>query len=545
MVKKLSSMLVLALTTGVLSVGCTQNGNVKENTITSAQLLSNINSRKSIAMSIDREEFTKIILNDGSIGSSNFVPTNLAYNKDGNDYRDLVGDQGLDYDLEKAKEYWQKSKEELDFDNVTIEILTNDVEMNKRISEYIQNALESNLDGLTVKLKQVPQKQKSQLSSEGEYDLQICKWGADYPDPLTFLDTYTPEGVFANNTNYDNKIFNEELNKAKQCTDIDEAFSYYAKAEKALLDDAVCIPLYQESLAYLQREEISNLIYNNYGARTTYKWAKIKDKEILNVAVQTDIQALDSSKVEDTVAFDVINATMEGLVRVDENDKVVPGMAKDWSVSEDGLVWTFNLRKDQNWSNGAPVTANDFEFAIKRTLNPETASEYAFIMYDIKGAKEFNKSESTDASTVGVKALDDYTLEITLNKPINYFDKLVSFPVFFPQNEEFVTKMGESYGTSKDTTLYNGPFVLTKWKTEDQFTMEKNPNYWDKKEVNLSTINAKVVKDVQAGVSLFEAGEIDIVQINSEYVDKFKDSKDFKLFPNAATIFLTTNQDRK
>ena len=113
-------------------------------------------------MSIDREEFTKIILNDGSIGSSNFVPTNLAYNKDGNDYRDLVGDQGLDYDLEKAKEYWQKSKEELDFDNVTIEILTNDVEMNKRISEYLQNALESNLDGLTVKLKQVPQKQKSQ-----------------------------------------------------------------------------------------------------------------------------------------------------------------------------------------------------------------------------------------------------------------------------------------------------------------------------------------------------------------------------------------------
>ena len=105
--------------------------------------------------------------------------------------------------------------------------------------------------------------------------------------------------------------------------------------------------------------------------------------------------------------------------------------------------------------------------------------------------------------------------------------------------------MGESYGTSKDTTLYNGHFVLTKWKTEDQFTMEKNPNYWDKKEVNLSTINAKVVKDVQAGVSLFEAGEIDIVQINSEYVDKFKDSKDFKLFPNAATIFLTTNQDRK
>lgn len=244
-----------------------------------------------------------------------------------------MGDQGINYDLEKAKEYWQKSKEELDFDNVTIEILTNDVEMNKRISEYLQNALESNLDGLTVKLKQVPQKQKSQLSSEGEYNLQICKWGADYPDPLTFLDTYTPEGVFANNTNYDNKIFNEELNKAKQCTDIDEAFSYYAKAEKALLDDAVCIPLYQESLAYLQREEISNLIYNNYGARTTYKWAKIKDKEILNVAVQTDIQALDSSKVEDTVAFDVINATMEGLVRVDENDKVVPGMAKDWSVS--------------------------------------------------------------------------------------------------------------------------------------------------------------------------------------------------------------------
>ena len=93
--------------------------------------------------------------------------------------------------------------------------------------------------------------------------------------------------------------------------------------------------------------------------------------------------------------------------------------------------------------------------------------------------------------------------------------------------------------------LYNGPFILKSFTSKSVLEYKKNPNYWDKKEVNLSTINAKVVKDVQAGVSLFEAGEIDIVQINSEYVDKFKDSKDFKLFPNAATIFLTTNQDRK
>ena len=138
---------------------------------------------------------------------------------------------------------------------------------------------------------------------------------------------------------------------------------------------------------------------------------------------------------------------MEGLTRVDLDGKVVEGMATKWETSEDKKTWTFTINDKAYWSNGDKVTAHDFEYAWKRTLNPETGSQYGFIFYDL--------------------------------------DRLVGFPVFFPQNQKFVEEKGDKYGTTKDDILSNGPFELTRWKLEDQYTMSKNEQYWDKDVVKL------------------------------------------------------------
>ncbi|MDU5021314.1 MAG: peptide ABC transporter substrate-binding protein, partial [Clostridiales bacterium] len=235
------------------------------------------------------------------------------------------------------------------------------------------------------------------------------------------------------------------------------------------------------------------------------------------------------------------NNVMEGLVRVDLKNELIPGMAESWEKSSDAKTWTFKIRPDAKWSNGDPVTAHDFEYAFIRNLTPETACEYAYVMYDIKGAEDFNLGKTKDSSSVGVKAIDDHTLEVKLNRPVNYFDQLMAFPVFFPVNQKVVETYGDDYGTSKDNLVFNGPFVMDSWKIEDQYGLKKNEKYWDNKTVNLDKVNFKVVKDINAAVNLYETGEIDKVVLASEHVDKYKDSKEFKTIKYASCNFLMVN----
>ncbi|REH88776.1 ABC transporter substrate-binding protein, partial [Staphylococcus felis] len=166
------------------------------------------------------------------------------------------------------------------------------------------------------------------------------------------------------------------------------------------------------------------------------------------------------------------------------------------------------------WSNGDPVTAHDFEFAWKRVLNPDTAAEYAYIMYDIENAEEINMGKK-DPSTLGVKALDDYTLQIKLVKPIPYFQEMLAFGTFRPQNEKVVKKYGDRYGTSAERLVYNGPFKVKDWAVEDKILLEKNENYWDKDAVKLDKVNFKVLKDGQAGASLYDTGSVDDTTISA------------------------------
>ncbi|MCD8843450.1 peptide ABC transporter substrate-binding protein [Staphylococcus gallinarum] len=264
--------------------------------------------------------------------------------------------------------------------------------------------------------------------------------------------------------------------------------------------------------------------------------------QVFRKVLPQDISTLDTALATDNVTFDLYNQIYEGLYTLDKDDKAVPGVAKSMpKKSNGGKTLTIKLRKNAKWSNGDPVTAQDFVYAWRRVVNPNTASEYAYIMYDIKNAEEINMGKKK-VDQLGVKALDDYTLQVKLTKPIPYINEMLAFATFMPQNEKIVKKYGEQYGTTAQKTVYNGPFKLNDWKVEDKIQLSKNKDYWDKKAVHLDRVNYKVLKDQQAGASLFDTGSVDDTVITADQVDKYKDNPGLKKRLLASTFYIKLNQ---
>ncbi|MFB6728875.1 peptide ABC transporter substrate-binding protein [Bacillus mobilis] len=276
---------------------------------------------------------------------------------------------------------------------------------------------------------------------------------------------------------------------------------------------------------------------NNKGNKSD-KEAK---KQVLNVTVSEEIPSLDTAKTMDGTSAHVMQNIFEGLYVVDDQDQPIPAVAKSFKRSEDGKKYTFDLRKDAKWSNGDSVTANDFMFAWKRAINPETASQYAYMLFYVKNAKEINKG-TVPLAELGVKVINDYKLEVELEQPIPYFLQLLALPIYLPQHESFLKEQGKNYALEPSNLIYNGPFVLEKWKHEQEFQLKKNATYWDQKKVKLDEINFQIVKDTMTAVNLYEAGNLDRVPINSQFVDKYKGNKELHMSSEPGMAMLRFNE---
>jgi len=242
------------------------------------------------------------------------------------------------------------------------------------------------------------------------------------------------------------------------------------------------------------------------------------EKKELVFAISSEIPNLDPQIATDGYAITIGNAVFEGLVRVHDG-KVYPGMAEKWEVSPDKRVYTFHLR-DAKWSDGSKVTAYDFEYAIKRLLDPKTASEYAYQGYYILNGEDYNNGKITDPNQIGVKALDEKTLQITLASPTKYFESLLSFISFMPTKKEYVDKYGSKYAADADKILYNGPFILKEWKHEQELVLEKNPYYWNKDAIKLDRVKIYIITDPNTAYQMYENGQIDFVDVPPIYVEK-------------------------
>ncbi|MGH0431543.1 peptide ABC transporter substrate-binding protein [Bacillus mycoides] len=267
-------------------------------------------------------------------------------------------------------------------------------------------------------------------------------------------------------------------------------------------------------------------------------------KQILNLTELSEIPSMDASLASDSASSTALNNTMEGLYRTGKDQKRMPGVAEDVQKLDDGKKYIFKLRKDAKWSNGEPVTAKDFVYSWKRAVNPDTKATYSYIMFDIKNAEKIHKRE-LPADQLGVKAIDDYTLEVELDNPVPYFIDLTVYPVFYPLNENYVKSQGDKFGLEANTTLYNGPFVMSDWKHEQSFQFKKNPSYWDNKTVKLEEINFNIVKNTSTDVNLYETNAIDRAVLTSEFVDKFRQNPEFETRKEAGVAYLRFNQNNK
>src|SRR5215211_8458813 len=191
------------------------------------------------------------------------------------------------------------------------------------------------------------------------------------------------------------------------------------------------------------------------------------------------IRDLNSTTTTDSVSTDILLNVMSGLYRLDPEQKPIPDMAEGVEISDDQLTYTFTLRDGIKWSNGDPVTSNDFKYAWLRALDPDTAGQYAYIITTfVQGATEFNAGDAS-ADDVAIEAPDDKTLEVTLVSPSPFWLGLTAFFTYLPQNQKFVEEQGDQYAQSADALLYNGPYLLTKFNPTEGVTLTKNDDYWD------------------------------------------------------------------
>ncbi|OAB33921.1 peptide ABC transporter substrate-binding protein [Paenibacillus glacialis] len=281
------------------------------------------------------------------------------------------------------------------------------------------------------------------------------------------------------------------------------------------------------------------------------KPAKAKE-QVLHINMSAEPPTFDPGLAQDSQANTALKLMYEGLVRLDDTGKEVPAAAESWEISPDGLQYIFKLRKDAVWSNGDPVTANDFVFAWQRVLDPTTtpAPPYAYQLGYIKNANAYNAKEITDFSQVGIKATDDHTLEVTLENPTPYFLGLTSFYTYFPVHAS--VKNNAAWATDYKSMITNGAFNLTNWTTGQKLEYTKNDKYWDKDNIKLSKIESSLVTSGAAELSSYKSGQLDYAgapngEIPSDSIPTMKKNlpNEFAVKGIASTYFYEFNVTAK
>ena len=246
------------------------------------------------------------------------------------------------------------------------------------------------------------------------------------------------------------------------------------------------------------------------------------------VAFDADLNTMDHHIATDGNSFIMQSMCYSGLTSLDKAGTPVPELATSWDVSDDGLVYTFHIAEDATWSNGTPVTANDFVYGWQRLDDPAIASEYAFILDTIHvvNAAEVNAGEKP-LEELGVKAVDDKTFEVTLTLPCDFLLGLMAFPSFFPLNQEFFESQGDQFALGIDNMIYCGPYNMTGWEQGNSYTFTKRADYFNQDPDAVETVVFRFQQDTQSALLEYQSGNIDVVKLQGEQVDMYKDEPGF------------------
>jgi len=276
-----------------------------------------------------------------------------------------------------------------------------------------------------------------------------------------------------------------------------------------------------------------------------------KSKEVEQVATfsaMTPVQSLDPATAVDQTSITLLANVMEGLYRLDEKNQPQPAIAAGQpKISNNGKTYTIVIRDGAKWADGTDITADDFVTAWQRVVDPKTASPSVELFSAIKNAKEI-ASGKQPKETLAVKSNDNKTIEIELEKPTPYFTDLLALTAYYPVQQKAIKEHGKDYGTSQKSIVTNGAFNLTSLEgvgTSDKWTISKNKEYWDQKEVSMEKINFQVVKEINTGINLYNDGQLDDTPVTGEYAKQYKDNREFSTTLMANTMYLELNQREK
>ncbi|SFH11526.1 oligopeptide transport system substrate-binding protein [Desulfotomaculum arcticum] len=265
--------------------------------------------------------------------------------------------------------------------------------------------------------------------------------------------------------------------------------------------------------------------------------------QLIRYNVDAEPKTLDPAKSTGLPDGTIELQMLDGLTRYDANQEIQPAAAEDWDISEDGLTYTFKLR-DAKWSNGDPVTAQDFVYSWLRALAPETASEYAYQFFYIKGAEDYNSGEGKKED-VALKALDDKTLQVVLNAPAPQFLGLTAFQTYFPVNQK-VTEGNPNWFADPKTYVCNGPFKMVSWEHNQKIVMEKNPDYWDAENVKLEKLEIYLIENLDTSFNMYNNGQLDMMnEINAQELPSLQGNNELKIMPDASVYFYRFNVTHK
>lgn len=277
------------------------------------------------------------------------------------------------------------------------------------------------------------------------------------------------------------------------------------------------------------------IILTACGAKKSSKTAG--SAQTLRLAAAAQLNTIDIST---SSGYGQTGNVYESFYRLGKNGKPTAGLAKATKVSADGKTYTFTLR-NAKWSNGDPIVAQDFVYSWRRTINPATKSEYAYLFEGIKNAKAISEGKLAP-DQLGISAPDQKTVVVTLERPISYFKVLMAYPLFAPQNQKVVEKYGKKYATNSKYMVYSGPFKISGWKgTNNSWQFVKNNEYWDAKKVKLQTISYKVVSDPQTSLDLYQNNQLDLSKLSQEQVANYENDKEYIQYPYSYVSFLSYN----